>query len=105
MLADMPHLRADNHPHNFYLQLLAIQHCWNYHRYIFHGVHYMDLLHGAFQEPGNIVVTTAFIVPWECSGLSQQRQISLVRNNIFIWYGVALALAASSLQLKRKIIK
>ena len=23
MLADMPHLRADNHPHNFYLQLLA----------------------------------------------------------------------------------
>ena len=50
MLADIPHLRADNHPHNFYLQLLAETGIVGTITGIFfYGFHCMDLLHGAFQ--------------------------------------------------------
>ena len=96
MLADMPHLRADNHPHNFYLQLLAetgiVELVW----YIFHGFHRMDLLLARSKEPGNIVVTTAFIVPlgmfWP---IATTADFFGQWNNIFMWSAVAIALACA----------
>ena len=97
MLADMPHLRADNHPHNFYLQLLAETGIVG----TITGIFFMvSIIWTCFmarsKEPGNIVVTTAFIVPlgmfWP---IATTADFFGQWNNIFMWSAVATALACA----------
>ena len=97
MLADMPHLRADNHPHNFYLQLLAETGIVG----TISGILFMvsivwTCFMARLKESGNIVVTTAFIVPlgmfWP---IATTADFFGQWNNIFMWSAVAIALACA----------
>lgn len=98
LLASMEHLRPDNHPHNFYLQLLAET-----------GV--IGMLTGTIflwsivwfcfsarkQSPDNVLVATAFIVPFGMFWpIATMADFFGQWNNIFMWSGIALAMAAAN---------
>ena len=103
MLVGLPHLRGDNHPHNYYIQLLAETGIFG----ALAGTAFLwaiiwKCVGARFDEPSNVVSATAFIVPlavfWP---IATTADFFGQWNNIFMWSGVALALAAAHSSSKK----
>lgn len=98
MLVDMPHLRADNHPHNFYLQMLAETGVVG----AFAGTVFLwsvvwKCFKARARHPKDIVVAVAFIIPFGMFWpVTTTADFFGQWNNIFMWSAVALALAMAN---------
>lgn len=97
LLAGLPHLRSENHPHNFYIQMLAETGIVG----AVAGTAFLwaiiwKCLTARLREPSNVVSATAFIVPFAVFWpIATTADFFGQWNNIFMWSGVALALAAA----------
>ena len=97
MLADLPHLRGDNHPHNFYLQFLAETGIFGA---VIGTLFLWSIVWTCFRarsaQPGDIVVAVAFIVPFGMFWpIATTADFFGQWNNIFMWSAVAIALACA----------
>lgn len=102
MLVDLPHLRADNNPHNFYLQLLAEKGILGA---VTGTLFLWSIVGKCFQvrsaQLGDIVVARAFIVPFGTFWpIATTANIFGQWNDIFMWSAVALAIAAVSTETR-----
>ena len=98
LLQHLPHLRGDNHPHNFYLQMLADVGIFG----LLAGTFFLwsivwRCFQGRLRAYDDVICATAFIVPlgmfWP---IATTADFFGQWNNIFMWSAVALALAASA---------
>ena len=84
LLAGLPHLRAENHPHNFYIQMLAETGIVG----ALAGTAFLwaiiwKCFTARLRDPGNVVSATAFIVRSLSSSPSQRRPTSLDSGTTF----------------------
>ena len=97
LLVDLPHLRPENHPHNFYIQLLAETGIVG----TVAGTAFLwaviwQCFTARLRDPSDVIAATAFIVPFGVFWpIATTADFFGQWNNIFMWSGVALALAAA----------
>ncbi|MDA7766396.1 O-antigen ligase family protein [Alphaproteobacteria bacterium] len=92
-----PGLRCDNHPHNYYIQLLTETGVIGL---ITGSVMIISIIWAAFagwrQNRANVVAATAFVIPFGLFFPIQSTGDFFGQwNNIFMWSAIALALAAA----------
>ena len=96
LLADQLQFRPDNHPHNFYIQFLAETGVVGF---VLGTAFLMSMIWYCWRARRNcgsdVVRATAYIVPLACFWpLTSTADFFGQWNNIFIWSGIAIALAA-----------
>jgi O-antigen ligase len=105
ILGETPEFRCDNHPHNFYIQLLTETGVIGL---ITGSLMIISIIWAAFagwrENRDNVVAATAFVVPFGLFFPVQSTADFFGQwNNIFMWSAIALALAAAkTLTLKQK---
>jgi O-antigen ligase len=97
ILGETPKFRCDNHPHNYYIQLLTETGIIGL---ITGIVMIISLIWAAFtgwrQNRANVVAATAFVIPFGLFFPVQSTGDFFGQwNNIFMWSAIALALAAA----------
>ena len=100
MLSDIPNARPDNHPHNYYLQMLAETGIIGLvFGVIFLGAIVWFCFRAGLRYKENVVVVTAWVIPFGLFWpITTAGNFFGQWNNIFIWSAVALALAAATMQ-------
>ena len=100
MLSDIPNARPDNHPHNYYLQMLAETGIIG----LVFGVIFLSAIvwfcfQASLKYRENVVVATAWVIPFGLFWpIATAGNFFGQWNNIFMWSAVALALAAATMQ-------
>ena len=103
-LKNYPNYRADNHPHNFYIQLAAetgiiglILGTTMMFTIIYHSFNKRKLFDNKTFIPPFFVIPTAFFWP-----LASTADFFGQWNNLFVWTSISLALAARNYKLFQK---
>jgi len=97
ILGETPEFRCDNHPHNYYIQLLTETGVIGL---VTGSVMILSIIWAAFagwrKNRDNVVAATAFVVPFGLFFPIQSTGDFFGQwNNIFMWSAIALALAAA----------
>jgi O-antigen ligase len=99
ILAEYKHLRCDNHPHNYYIQFLTETGVIGFLAgVVMIGAIIWKALVASFKNRENVVVATAFVIPFGLFFPIQSTADFFGQwNNIFMWSAVALSMAAANL--------
>ena len=105
ILAERSAFRCDNHPHNFYIQLLAETGILGFVAGLFMVVTMVKSLFCAGRaNKQNVVAATAYIVPLGLFfPLQSTADFFGQWNNIFLWSAVALSMATVNLRVSRAL--
>ena len=100
MLAEGSAFRCDNHPHNFYIQMLAETGILGFAAGLFMiSALVITLFRAGRANNQNVAAATAYIVPLGLFFPVQSTADFFGQwNNIFLWSAVALSMAAVNLQ-------
>ena len=104
ILGKTPEFRCDNHPHNYYIQILTETGVIGL---ITGSVMIISIIWAAFagwrQNRANVVAATAFVIPFGLFFPIQSTGDFFGQwNNIFMWSAIALALAAAGTLVPHK---
>ncbi|MBL18714.1 MAG: ligase [Flavobacteriaceae bacterium] len=103
ILAEGSAFRCDNHPHNFYIQMLAETGILGFAAGLFMiSAMIMSLFRAGRANKQNVVAATAYIVPLGLFfPLQSTADFFGQWNNIFLWSAVALSMAAVNLRAEQ----